>query len=412
MIKKDYLKQFQNIKNYYNSIDSPKYRNLKINSFSEYYKLLLEIKDHMKNSQEYNNLLNAMTQIMNKFISNSSWINTSERGINKSICPIQKKGNQTFEVPHAWLDRKSKQVCYINNGYWGARNYMVMDVLGYIFLLKEGNDKMPAVCKPIFNDLDEIYSREEDINQNHSVYTKDAIQIGSRENIIDKIKNTKYRIKFSDKDFRKFTSLNLSSKQIFDLLLSTSRVEFKLSFPVRLHSDSGDPKEYRYKMNCYSRFFEMSTIEKSRQDGIISSREYIIVFSTLLGELFVNNLITHNYDRISCAFYKLPELAQLFYRCLLIHHNFKTQQVNLSKIKEVLNLKDKNITNLISTIESNALRPLVKHGLIDDYKKEEGLDGLKYSIFRNKKVSALKLMPPEENVFDKSTKGNRGCVKL
>ena len=365
----------------------------------------------MKNSIEYNNLLNAMTQIMNKFTSNSSWINTSERGINKSICPIQKKGNQAFEFPiHGWIGKVNKFVISIMG--IGSPQLYGNGCLGLYFFVKEGNDKMPAVCKPIFNDLDEIYSREEDINQNNFDDAQDAIQIGSRENIIDKIKNTKYRIKFSDKDFRKFTSLNLSSKQIFDLLLSTSRVEFKLSFPVRLHSDSGDPKEYRYKMNCYSRFFEMSTIEKSRQDGIISSREYIIVFSTLLGELFVNNLITHNYDRISCAFYKLPELAQLFYRCLLIHHNFKTQQVNLSKIKEVLNLKDKNITNLISTIESNALRPLVKHGLIDDYKKEEGLDGLKYSIFRNKKVSALKLMPPEENVFDKSTKGNRGCVKL
>src|SRR5208283_110496 len=51
-----------------------------------------------------------------------------------------------------------------------------------------------------------------------------------------------------------------------------------------------------------------------------------------------------------------------------------------------LNLQDKNITNLIGTIETNILEPLIEQGLIDSYEKtKKGLRGLKYTIKRLKK---------------------------
>ena len=66
---------------------------------------------------------------------------------------------------------------------------------------------------------------------------------------------TRHYIRFTDDDFRKFTDLRMNSTEIKTLLLETSRVEFKLTFPVRLKSTGS--KENTHRMNYYSRFFEI-----------------------------------------------------------------------------------------------------------------------------------------------------------
>ena len=52
----------------------------------------------------------------------------------------------------------------------------------------------------------------------------------------------------------------MSSSDILNLLLDTSRVEFKLVYPVRLRNEEG-PKQDLYFMNIYSRFFELGRSE-------------------------------------------------------------------------------------------------------------------------------------------------------
>ena len=156
-----------------------------------------------------------------------------------------------------------------------------------------------------------------------------------------------------------------------------------MAFPVRLWEEGKKPKEKTYIMNVFSRPFELAYIDKNiRSDGIVMEREYQVIFNTILGELFAHNLKTGNYDWLDKNFYNLPNSAQVFYRRFILNNDFSKITVNLETAKERLGLDDKNMTNLIGTIEASVLEPLKDYGLIQSYEKEEGLQGIKYIINR------------------------------
>ena len=123
-------------------------------------------------------------------------------------------------------------------------------------------------------------------------------------------------------------------------------------------------------MNYYSRFFEMGHEDLSvKSNGVVLARRYTIHFNTLLGELFVNNLLAKFNDRIDIRFYLLPDSAQIFYRRALVHHDYKTPSFNLATIAEYAGLSDQNPWNLVTTVETNILQPLIEYGYIDSYEK-------------------------------------------
>ena len=228
-----------------------------------------------------------------------------------------------------------------------------MDVIAHMFLLKEGSDCLPKNTTPIFNDLFEIQQRESLLNSGHG-------------NII--LTSNKHYIRFTDDDFRKFTGFQISSAEIKDLLLETSRVEFKLTFPVRLKSTGS--KENTHRMSYYSRFFELGYENINvKSNGVVLARRYTIIFNTLLGELTVNNLLAKFNDRIDIRFYLLPDSAQYFYRRGLINNNFGNIEFNLTTIAEYAGLNDSNPWNLTTTVETNILKPLIEYGYIDSYEK-------------------------------------------
>ena len=101
-------------------------------------------------------------------------------------------------------------------------------------------------------------------------------------------------------------------------------------------------------MNIYSRFFELAAEEmKVRKDGVVQERRYRVLFNTILGELFVNNLKARFNDRIDQRLYALlPESAQILYRRLLMHHNQPKTEIHLKKIAELTGLNNSNETNL------------------------------------------------------------------
>jgi len=257
-----------------------------------------------------------------------------------------------------------------------------MDVFGYMFLLKEGKDSLPENAEPIFQDLDTIAEREDQLSKNGK-HLNTSPETGSVSNQSMNLNNA-YNIGFTDKDFRKNSGLDLSSSEILNLLLETSRVEFKLSFPVRVKSTGN--KENLHRMNFYSRFFELREEEaKVRKDGIVQSRRYRVYFNTFLGELFVNNLMSRYNDRIDLRFYTLPDSAQIFYRRHLMHHSFPELSIHLISIAESVGYTDSNMTNLPKTVEDNILDPLKDYGYIKFYERMKGLKGIKYVIHRKKK---------------------------
>jgi hypothetical protein len=284
------------------------------------------------------------------------WQNLSERSINKVLQPYTKKGDRLTEFPVEWTE-KSGRSCFISNGHWGPRNWMTMDVLGYMFLLKEGGDRLPENINPVFQDLDSVRMRESQFEsisiagQSNGLISVEPLQ--------SRILNEKYYVRFRDSDFRKFTSIKMSSNEILKLLQDTSHVEFKLLFPVRLIEKGRPAGERNYVMNLFSRLFELAYTDiEVRADGIVQSREYYVIFNTILGELFVHNLKTKNYDWLDTRFYNLPSSAQIFYRRFLIHNDFSKVPINLETIAEKLDLQDRNITNLTATIERNVLDSL------------------------------------------------------
>ena len=348
---------FLKVQDYYNSIPSPKYRNVSIISLKDNFEQLQPLKDDLGQDKAYQNLINAMSQIISRvekqqllasLPKDKIWSNYSERGMNKVIPPVYKRKGQAFPVE--WKDKWGNS-CYVSNGYWGAKNYRVMDALSYIFLMRIGGECMPKGFTPIFDDLYEVEQREDQLNNGQS----DIISI-----------NTNYYIRFTDDDFRKCTDLKLSSTDIMKLLLETSRVEFKLTFPVRLKSTGS--KENTHRMDYYSRFFELGVEDlKVKSDGVVIARRYQVVFNTLLGELFVNNLLGKFNDKIDIGFYLLPDSAQIFYRRALMHHNYGKDKYGLATIAEYIGLKDDNPWNLAVTVETNILEPLKESGYIDSY---------------------------------------------
>jgi hypothetical protein len=228
-----------------------------------------------------------------------------------------------------------------------------MDVVGYMFLMHMGGDCLPKDASPIFNDLHDIQQLEKQIKDG----TGSLLSAGSR-----------HYVSFTDDQFRQFSGFKMSSTQIRDLLLETSRVEFKLTFPVRLKSTGS--KENTHRMNYYSRFFEMADQElNKKKSGVVLARQYMIRFNTLLGELFVNNLLAKFNDSIDIRFYLLPDSAQIFYRRALVHHDHKTPSFRLATIAEYAGLTDRNPWNLITTVENSILGPLIENGYIDSYEK-------------------------------------------
>jgi hypothetical protein len=385
MTKQEALEIFEIIKTEYDALKEPRYKFINTEMFRRQYEQILSIRDYFKDYGDYRNLLNGMAQVIKKInrtainSEKKDWRNVSERGMNKVILPVTKKSNHPISFPLQWVDEKTKEACFINNGFWGVKNFMVLDVLGYFLLLREGKDIIPKEPLPIFSDLDSITRREKELDiPNHTVEYLPTM----KEQDVEHFLKMKYYVHFNDDDFRKFTSTSLSSHDILNLLLETSRVEFKLVYPVRLQDEDG-PKQNLYCMNIYSRFFEFGNIDKkTRIDGIVQDREYYIAFNTILGELFAHNLLSKNYDWVEPSFYTLPYSAQILYRRFLIHNNYLRTQLNLETIADKLNLKDKNTFNLIRTIEESAIKPLVEQGLIHSYEKEEGLHGLKFIIHR------------------------------
>jgi len=364
MTRQEAEEAFKKINEEYNRLEYPKYRHITLEDLQEKLNLLNGLKEYLGVDLSFRNLLNSLSQTISRLTVDRSWRNTSERGINKVIPYVVRKKGQNLDFPFQWVEEKSGQLCFINNGYWGARNYMVMDVIGYFLLLKEGRDLLPKESRPIFEDLESVKRREGELNPPSNL-------------------KSKYTVTFMDQDFRKFTASNLSSGEIYQLLRETSQVEFKLVFPVRLTDKKKGSEEHLYTMNFFSRLFELGYVDKEkRKDEIVTQREYTIVFNTLLGELFAHNLLTRNYDWVDTGFYKLPQSAQVFYRRLLLHNNFPSIPISLDNLSAKLNYLDQNETNLPKTVEESILEPLKDYGLISSYEKEEGLGGLKYVVHR------------------------------
>jgi hypothetical protein len=376
----------------YETVPAPKYRNIDLEQCEELYRRLLELKSEVSETELYKRLLGALSQILERQKrltiekpKDSKWVNASERGINKAIQPLVRKPGKEIEYPFQGQDPVTGNTCSISNGHWEAKNYMVMDVLAYFYLLKEGGDRVPEQASEIFTDIESIRKRE--LEHEHDVVTGSSSgglkPLGATE--IESIMNSKNYIVFNDQDFRKFTGLKLRSNDILALLQETSRVEFKLVYPVRLKDEKGKKQEKLYAMNMFSRLFEFGFIDEDVRNGreSVYMRRYYVTFKTILGELFAHNLKAQNYDWVGRELYALPPSAQLFFRRCLVHNDSPVLEFNLDTISQRLNLTNNHESNRIGSIMENTLEPLKTIKMIESYELRDGLSGPKFTVYRN-----------------------------
>jgi hypothetical protein len=368
---------------FYTHLKIPKYKQIPLKQWQEYLDQLQIIKQFMGGDKTLQNLINAISQIVSKLekLENvrpinkvtkaenpdrNILMNTTERSVNKTI-PC----TRGVLFPFSWKDESNGRKGTILNGSWDSSNSMLLDMLATIFLMKEGGDLIPKEQDPIFDTLDHISNKEDVVKKKGPENNTDLS--------IELIKRRKYYFHFTDKDFRLYTSRKMKSNEILDLLLRTYKMEFKLVFPVRLIRDNKS-KEHTYEMNLFSKLFDLGYIDIDirESDNAVLCREYHISFDTILGEMFVHNLKTKNYDWVHRDFYHLPETAQFFYRRFILNHTRTSGQIGLDKIAYWLNLKDTNINNLVSTVESSVFEILLQCKFISKYRKIDGQNGVKF----------------------------------
>jgi len=387
------IKKLSEIEQSYKKLPTPKYNKLSLIQWKEIYADLIALKPFVKEHIMLKKMFNAVSQFISKLeklnriqpikrakskddIKPDILMNTSERGVNKSIPCIRNKK----DLPFQWMDEKNGIECTIKNGIWNAQNYMLIDILSYQLLMKIGGNIFPKDLDPLFKSGSEILNRESELDptsgQNDIISTDRNMSLK-----IEMIKKTNCHIEFDDKNFRELTGKKMSSNAILDLIHRTSNVEFQLVFPVRMF-DEEKAKEKLYKMNSFSRLFEFGYIDENVRefDGAVRNRVYYIAFNTMLGELLVHNLKTKNYDFIPRDFYSLPDSAQIFYRKFILNHDFPTMQISQEKIKKWLNLSDQNMVNLTNSIKRNVFEPLKSCNLIMDVQPDKGPNGIKYRV--------------------------------
>lgn len=142
MNKKEAKETFYNIRSEYNQIAYPKYLHADLDDLQKKYNLLKEMEEFLRDDFTYARLINSISQIIVKLSRKGTWASTSERGMNKAIPPVIRR-NKKETIPYEWKSDKSDQLCCITNGDWDAKNYMVMDVVGHIFLLQQNGDRIP-----------------------------------------------------------------------------------------------------------------------------------------------------------------------------------------------------------------------------------------------------------------------------
>jgi len=106
-----------------------------------------------------------------------------------------------------------------------------MDVLGYMFVLREGGDRLPKKKSLIFEDIESIRTRRWEFTQQPD---DQGVRILSLDEQTLTVLKPEVRVTFDDQLFRKFTAKMTCIKKNPRPLLETSRVEFKIAFPVRL----------------------------------------------------------------------------------------------------------------------------------------------------------------------------------
>jgi hypothetical protein len=251
----------------------------------------------------------------------------TERGLNKALVPVRRMKGKEIKFPFTWVEqRDGEQFESSISNYWDTSNFMVMDVLTNCY--KTLNRDKIAKREPVITNL----VTGEHVNPKPIVFTTE--------------------------DFRKITGqTRLYRKEITTLILETSKIGFKIVYPVLYLEDitKGRNKGRQRVKQRYLSFGEVYTIFKVELDG----DRFLVTFDPILGKFFCHNIQLKGFNQLPDNFYNLPKPAQLVYRKFFSHiFNPHPIKLHIDEISTLLNLETKDEGMLKYNIVKNILEPL------------------------------------------------------
>jgi hypothetical protein len=189
-------------------------------------------------------------------------------------------------------------------------------------------------------------------------------------------------LKFDDGMLRRELAFlrKYTSKQIEAMIRQTSYCTLLMYYPVCFHT--GKKYEVYPFGNFASRLFTLNSIThcKVSKSNKVLEREYVIIFNTILGYVFMQNMLSCYMDFLPGKFYEMSDYAQLYYRLFILSYypNKRTKKIpknplSIEEIRQRLVLKTKD-TCTVRKVIRRILTELKDNHFIKSF-TEEKLDG-------------------------------------
>jgi len=246
---------------------------------------------------------------------------------------------------------------------WNAENSMMLDILSdFIY------NQTYTTIKPISSKDKSVLTKSSKLN------LATIEDVSNNGHLIFKLKEfelRKYRI------FRNWTST-----KIYNLLKSTADCKFKINLMVRLF-ERNSFFLHKYSIKDFECIFDLKVVKeiksKHTDRNYTMSRDYEIHICTPLGMVFLQNIMSLNYDFIDEKIYDLPPYAQFIYRKFLLHKKRGTEiEVSNDEFKEELSISTQCNWSLGHMLDKN-LVALEKNGFIE-FKKHRACRRTWYSL--------------------------------
>ena len=333
----------------------------------------------------------------------------AERNLNKYLFPVFGiKGRPIDEYPYHAQYNMLEFFC--DQGEFGAKNWMMMDILGTYLIHKYFNFKdgilefkhmIPTAGERRVKELSGLkmghgpikYAMER-ISQCHEEndYLREDVAEDSLLRYIDpasqgmkKVQTIKVKDSFLRQQvppLRPYTST-----EIHEMLKGTSEFMVRMMYSIR-YFDSESKKYFNYAFNNYnlsSRFFSLtgSEITRTTSSGHVLEREYTISFDTILGYFYVQNCLSCYSDLLPSKFYLMSDYAQLFYRTLILPY-FKGAKIpiGINEIRHRLVLKTRD-TYMVRKVIRRILDELEANSFIREPKEIKFNGEYVYSYIKN-----------------------------
>jgi hypothetical protein len=325
----------------------------------------------------------------------------SEKSFNKAVCPVMDIKGKTVEYPFILQFGNSVFVCA--QGILGPKQVMVMDVLGtgLIHMLYNNTDKYSGRI-PIWKETRVKQISGDYMSDNLVQYFTKNLSSDSDGKIPEAWYSDKGLINIDLKYERIKKPITLvlndgvlrrelpflkgySSVQIAEMIRQTSECVLNMTYPIRHHNGN----EYKtVPFNNYqfpTHLFTLIKTEPSKwsKDNHILERKYTIRFDTILGYVFMQNVLSCHTDLVPGKFYEMSDYAQLFYRIFILPYFGKVKNpISIDEIRHRLVLKTSD-TYMVRKVIKRILDELAANRFICDPQEVTKYDGYLYGYKKN-----------------------------